>query len=131
MLTSGVSLMNTQHPDRGALSDANTARHLVSVVRGNLYLTRETCDIYFPGIQSVALISREDKVMVMPLTQESGGGLLLKIRNVRGDRVIHAQEFFRAQGLVEDFQERTVPVHWSSELAALVIAGIPKTGHKV
>lgn len=118
--------MNTHHPDHVAQSDSNTARHLVSVVRGNLYLSRETCDIYLSGIQSVALIAREEMIMIVPLTQESGGGLLLKIRNARGDRVIHAQEFFRAQGFVEDFQERTVPGHWSSELAALVIAGIPK-----
>lgn len=123
--------MNTHPPDHVAQSDSNTTRHLVSVVRGNLYLTRETCDSYLPGIQSVALIAREEMVMIVPLTQESGGGLLLKIRNAHGDRVIHAQEFFRAQGLVEDFQERAVPVHWSNELAALVVAGIPKAGHKV
>lgn len=120
--------MDTHLSDTVAQGDADTARHLVSVVRGNLYLTRETCDTYFPGIQSVALIAREEAVMIVPLTQESGGGLLLKIRNARGDRVIHAQEFFRAQGLIEDFHERTVPVRWSSESAALVVAGIPKTG---
>ncbi len=123
--------MNTHPSDSLAQGDADTAQHLVSVLRGNLYLARETCDQYFPDIQSVALIAREEMVMIVPLTLESGGGLLLKIRNARGDRVIHAQEFFRAQGFVEDFQERTVPVHWSSELAALAVAGIPKTGHKV
>jgi hypothetical protein len=46
---------------------------------------------------------------------------LLKQRNVRGDRVIHAQEFFRSNGLPEEFESQTVSVHWSHDAAALVV----------
>ena len=118
--------MSIQQPDRHA-HDGTGPAHIASVARGNIYLSLETCNTYLRGLQSVALISREDKVLIMPLIPESGGGLLLKVRNARGDRVIHAQEFFREKGYVEDFQERAVAIHWSSEAAALVVSGIPKT----
>ncbi len=95
------------------------------MARGNIYLALEICDAYFPNMQSVALIRREDRILIVPLMQESGGGLLLKIRNARGDRVIHAQEFFRAHGLDEDVRARTVPVLWSSESAALTVSYFP------
>ena len=86
------------------------------------------CDrTYLPGIQAVALLDRDDRVLIVPLTSESGGGLLLKFRNAHGDRVIHAQEFFRENGYLEDFQSRRFPVHWSDESAALVVQDLPKT----
>lgn len=120
--------MATREPDAIALRKASHAPGTVAVARGNIYLSRELCDIYFPCIASIALIAREGAILIVPLIQESGGGLLLKTRNARGDRVIHGQEFFRDKGFVEDFEERIVPVHWSSESAALVVLGIPKTG---
>ena len=99
----------------------------VTVARGNLYLSCETCEGFLPGVQAVALLDREDRVLIVPLTPESGGGLLLKIRNARGDRVVHAQEFFREKGYLEDFQERSFALVWSDESAALVLRNLPKT----
>lgn len=96
----------------------------VSVARGNFYLSRELCDTYLPGVLSVALLVRDEEVMIVPLIGQSAGGLLLKQRNARGDRVIHAQEFFRNRNLPEAFEPRTVPVRWSREAAALVVAGL-------
>lgn len=108
-------------PDVEALS-----RHTVTVARGNIYLAREVCDTYFPEMNSVALLEREGRLLIVPLIAESSGGLLLKLRNARGDRVLHAQEFFRGQGYVEDFEERNCPVIWRAELAALEIMGVPR-----
>jgi len=98
----------------------------ISIAQGNLYLSRELCETYLRGAVSVALLAREQNVLIVPLTQQSGGGLLLKQRNARGDRVIHAQEFFRDQGFLEDFEERSAAVLWSSEAAALVVSGCPR-----
>jgi hypothetical protein len=98
----------------------------VTVSKGNLYLSREVCDSHLRGIEAVALLERDGQVMIVPLLPESGGGLLLKIRNAHGDRVIHAQEFFREKGYLEDFEERRFAMRWSAEAAALVIASIPK-----
>jgi hypothetical protein len=98
--------------------------HEVSVARGNFYLSREICETYLPGVQSVAVLVRDEEVMIVPLIPQSAGGLLLKQRNARGDRVIHAQEFFRSRHLPEEFEVRSVPVRWSSESAALVVDGL-------
>jgi hypothetical protein len=100
----------------------------VLVARGNFYLSRETCDRYFPGIVSVALLARDDAVWIVPLAGQSAGGLILKQRNARGDRVIHAQEFFRNNGMLEEFDMRTMPVQWSAEAAALIVGGFTKAG---
>lgn len=100
--------------------------HRVIVARGNLYLSRETCEACLSGIEAVALLDREDRVLIVPLMPESGGGLLLKVRNTHGDRVIHAQEFFREKGYVEDFEERSFPLDWNQESAALVVYNLPK-----
>jgi hypothetical protein len=96
----------------------------VSVARGNFYLSREICETYLPGVLSVALMVRDEEVMIVPLIGQSAGGLLLKQRNARGDRVIHAQEFFRSRNLPEEFEARTVPVRWSREAAALAVGGL-------
>jgi hypothetical protein len=50
--------------------------------------------------------------------------LLLKQRNARGDRVIHAQEFFRSRNLPEQIESRSVPARWSAEAAALIVSGL-------
>ena len=91
---------------------------------GNLQLSREAVERYLPGIESVALLRRNEQVLIVPLTRESGGGLLLKVRNARGDRVIHAQEFMRNHGCAEDFVARRVAMHWDVAAAALVLSGI-------
>jgi hypothetical protein len=55
----------------------------------------------------------------MPVRHAGGGGLLLKIRNRQGDRVVHAREFFRDHALDETLDQE-VPVHWDNDNAALV-----------
>ncbi len=96
-------------------------------MRGSIYLTREICDVYLPAIECVALIARDEMLLIMPLIQESAGGLILKVRNLRGDRVIQAQEFFRDKEFAEDFQEQNIAVCWSSEWSALALTGLRKT----
>jgi len=100
---------------------ANAVARDITVARGNLYLPREICEAYLPGVACVALLLRDDRIMIVPLTPQSAGGLLLKQRNARGDRVIHAQEFFRSNGLAEDFESQSLSVHWSRDAAALVV----------
>jgi hypothetical protein len=95
-----------------------------AVAAGNLYLSREVCQRFLPGIESVALIRRDSRVLIVPLTRESGGGLLLKYRNSRGDRVIQAQEFFRSHALSEARDSRRVAIHWDDSAAALVLTDL-------
>lgn len=111
--------MPTVHPDDDPLAAAG-------VSGGNVYLSCEACERFLPGIESVALLGREDRVLIVPLTRDSGGGLLLKIRNARGDRVIHAQEFFRTHGYVEDFTVVQAAMRWDESAAALALSGIAR-----
>ena len=96
------------------------------VSAGNLYLSSEACARYLPGVESIALLEHDAQVLIVPLTRASGGGLLLKVRNARGDRVVHAQEFFRTHGYVESFETRSVPMRWDEATAALVLANVPR-----
>jgi len=55
----------------------------------------------------------------MPVQQAGAGGLLMKIRNSLGDRVVSIAEFLENYGF--DLPEEVViPVIWSSSDAALV-----------
>lgn len=108
------------------MNDADTQSVFaeISVARGNFYLAREVCDTYLAGVVSVALLERADEVLIVPLMQSSVGGLLLKQRNARGDRVIHAQDFFRSKNFPEELELRTMSVYWSQDSAALVVTGL-------
>lgn len=96
----------------------------VRIARGSIYLDRELCDLYLPGIESVAALSREGRVFLLPLRGTAAGGLLLKVRNARGDRVVHALEFLRTLGIDADTLEHRVPVRWASDVAGLLLEGI-------
>ena len=98
----------------------------VGVAGGNLYLSRETCAAHLPGAASVALLHRDGRLWIVPLAPDSAGGLLLKVRNARGDRVVHAQEFFRQHGFAEDFAEVRCAARWDAAAAALVVDDVPK-----
>ena len=84
---------------------------------GNLYLDRELYETYFNSIQSVAILRKDDRILLMPV-QQAGGGLLLKILNAKGDRVVHAYEFFQNHG-IDICKEITLDVEWDQNSAAL------------
>lgn len=102
----------------------------IKIGRGNIYIPRETHAAYFKNIEAVALLPHENGVLLIPLIINSAGGLLLKIKNLNGDRIVHAQEFFRYNGYLEDFVERNYQVRWESERAALLIIGVEKSSIK-
>ena len=90
----------------------------MQIRNGSLYLDSNLYQTYFKGVQSVSLVKRHEKVFVIPVMHPGGGGLLIKILNTRGDRVIHAQGFFRDHGLLE-WIDQCCPAQWNSEMVAL------------
>jgi hypothetical protein len=90
----------------------------VTVKRGSLYLARDVYERYFPGLEAVILLRRDDDLLIMPVRHAASGGYLLKLRNGAGDRVVSAPDFFREQG-IEDDAELFLAVAWSAEKAAL------------
>lgn len=89
------------------------------VRRGSLYLTAEICARWLAGLDCVALLRDGDDLVVLPVRHAAAGGFLMKRRNGAGDRVVHAPEFFRANGIGDD-AERTVILAWDERRAALV-----------
>ncbi len=92
----------------------------VIIKNGNIYLSHDLCETYFKRIESVALLIRNESVLLLPV-QQAGGGLLLKIRNANGDRVIHASEFFMQHKIKTD-AEMTLPAIWDADSGALVFS---------
>jgi len=93
----------------------------VRIARGNLYLDHALCERYFEGISSVAMLLRDGQVLMLPLRGPAAGGLLLKIRNIRGDRVVHADEFLRSLGIPPEAPECAVAIQWLPEAGGLLL----------
>ncbi len=111
VLTSIADHASQRH--EGAIQDK------LEIRRGSLRLSKELYDKYFDGREGALLMVRDDRVQVVPVDQLAGG-LIIKQRNLRGDRVILGAEFLRAHD-VEGF-EGEVEVQWESALGALSFA---------
>jgi hydrogenase maturation protease len=84
--------------------------------RGSIRVRYEDYARLFDGRDGALLIEREGQICVVPVEQLDGG-LLVKQRNARGDRVIHAQEFLALRGA--DDAVATVTAEWDPELGGL------------
>ncbi len=100
----------------------------VSLRGGSLYLPREVYDRYFPDLEAVILLRRDNDLLVMPVRHTAGGGYLLKLRNSAGDRVVDAREFFRENGF-DDLERRDRAVVWDQESTALLVSSIFETAN--
>lgn len=76
---------------------------LVEARSGRLYVPAQTYEQLLAGFAAVALLVRDGDWWLVPL-KAGAGGLQLKQRSARGDRVVEAQEFLRAQG-IDDGQD--------------------------
>lgn len=99
------------------MTHTDSAQSLV-VHRGNIYVPAGIYGKYFHGVEAVALLIRDNDIVLMPLHSEGGGGLLLKVKNARGDRVIHAREFLSSLDIREDIAF-AAEFRWDSELTGL------------
>jgi hypothetical protein len=79
---------------------------VVELRAGRLYVPVATYEHALVGYPAVALLARDGAWWLIPL-KGGAGGLQLKLRTARGDRVVEAQEFFRAEGLEDTHEPRT------------------------
>jgi len=100
--------------------------HSVAIAKGNIYLERETWETYLKGVNAAALLPHDDGILKYPLIGDSAGRLLLKVLNQRGDRISHAQEFFRVHNYVESFEMTKCSVRWITERVALLVVGVSR-----
>lgn len=108
---------DTQADDTQLMVSQGPSR--IEIRRGNVYVEASVYATYFRGLESIILLRQDEKLLLLPVRHAAAGGLLLKVRNPHGDRVVHAQEFLRDQG-VDERQEWTLPVQWDRRSAALV-----------
>ena len=92
----------------------------VRLQNGSLYLDAEVYEAFFGNLDSVAVLSRDEQIALFPLSPGNVGGSYAKVKNARGDRVIHARELLRGLKL-DDSQPADLPAVWDPELAALVL----------
>ncbi|MBX9694199.1 MAG: hydrogenase maturation protease [Cyanobacteria bacterium] len=87
---------------------------------GKLYIDADLYERYFAGLDTVALIERADQLLLLPIHSNAAGGLMIKVRNSKGDRVIDGVDFLRRVGL-DSPAERLIPAYWDSTQAGLVL----------
>ncbi len=90
---------------------------------GSLYVDAATFARFLPEREAVTLFRRDDDLYVVPLLDSALGGFLCKRRTAAGDRVVHAEDFFRENGL-DDRGERLLDATWREDVAALVVPGV-------
>ncbi len=88
----------------------------VELRRGSIRLSKAVYDRFFGGREGVLLLERDGRICLVPVEQVDGG-LLVKQRNLHGDRVIHAQEFLANRG--HSLDAVAVAVSWDPQLGAL------------
>lgn len=67
--------------------------------RDHLYIDAENYETHLAKVGSVALVRDGDDLLIFPIATASAGGFVIKQVNMRGDRAIHAADFFRLAGI--------------------------------
>jgi hypothetical protein len=99
----------------------------IRLARGSIYLDSALCAAYFSDTAALAAIVRDGHAYLLPLRGPAAGGLLLKVRNARGDRVVHADEFLLTLGIAGSAPERWVGVRWVPDMAGLLLEEVVPT----
>jgi hydrogenase maturation protease len=92
----------------------------IHIRSGNLYVDHDLYKRFFPGIETIALLKRDQGFLVMPVFSQASGGRLLKMRNSAGDRVVTATDFLQECGLADEI-DRSYIATWDSGAAALFV----------
>lgn len=79
----------------------------VWLCQGRLHFLSAAYEQHLAPSTAVALFTRDADWLLLPLLA-GAGGLQVKLRNARGDRVIETQEFFRGQCLEDSPQVRPI-----------------------
>ncbi len=97
---------------------------VAELVGGRLLLSAEALAAAgLARLETCALLRRGDDLWLIPLRGAMHGGLLLKQRNARGDRVVEAAEVWHREGL-DPPQRCTLCFTWREEQAAFVAVGV-------
>ncbi len=93
----------------------------VRIARGSLYLDAAFYGRCFREVGTVVLLEDPEGLLLVPVTHAAAGGLLVKVRNARQDRVIHAPEALAGRGVPANL-DGCFPAFWDPGRAGLRIA---------
>lgn len=92
----------------------------IRIDQGNLYLDAAIYSLFFAGLETIALLQRENGFFILPVNGQASGGRLMKMRNSKGDRVITATDFLEQCGFDYD-HEVFCNAKWDSNMSALFV----------
>lgn len=87
------------------------------IERGSIHIEQAVYERFFDGRQGVLLMAKDSRVALVPIDQ-TDGGLIVKQRNAKGDRVIHAVEHLMASGIGPE-QQHELMADWDPRLGAV------------
>ncbi len=94
--------------------------HSIELRDGRLYISHTVHDALFVRSIAVALLVEDGQWWLFPLLS-GGGGLQLKIRTAKGDRVVESQEFFRQQGIEDSSTPQTLQLLFNEARGAFAL----------
>ncbi len=113
----------------GRVAEHAAARHgaessRVRVRRGSLHLDAALYAKVFDGREGAVVLPEDGELRVMPV-ESVAGGVLVKLRNARGDRVLDGSDALRAAGW-DDWGEYECRCSWDPAVGALRILAPPE-----
>ncbi|WP_051335623.1 hypothetical protein [Methylocapsa acidiphila] len=106
------------------MSDAQTGIDVwrLRVHRDHIYIDAADFTAHLANAGNVILLREGGDLLVLPLVSAAAGGFLVKQVNARGDRAIHAADFFRLNG-IDERDDLVAEAVWSEARAGYVIGG--------
>lgn len=92
------------------------------VHRDHLYVDAAAFADHMAKVSNVALLREGEDLLILPIFSAEAGGFLVKQINARGDRAIHAADFFRLNGIDEN-RELCIDATWSAARAGFSVGG--------
>jgi len=100
---------------------AERRRIIFRLHRDHLYIHAAAYAANMTDLRTVALLRKGEDLHVTPLIDAEAGGYLIKQINARGDRAIHAADFFRLNG-VDDALEIFCEGEWSEATGSFILS---------
>jgi hypothetical protein len=86
-----------------APTGANGSLHL-RLHRNHLYIEASIFEMHLAPTSSFALVREGADLLIFPIASTEAGGFFVKQINMRGDRAIHAADFFRLHEIDDDVE---------------------------
>lgn len=91
--------------------------------RDHLYVEAAVFEAHLAHVSSVALLRDNDDLLVLPVVTAEAGGFLVKQVNARGDRAIHAADFFRLNA-IDETRDISLVAWRCDSIAGFVVRGL-------